>query len=203
MQWDKLERSYAALEAVLLSLKPQDRFSLLLFNQDVSSFQPTPTAATPASVQQALQFVKSSRLRGGTDLGKALTAALEQATDPNSSLYLFTDGNSDRGASVLPRKIAASYTQQWQHSTHPHINIFAVGDDANLPLLRLIAQNDGLLESILSSEPVQPKLGIFLEHSTARPLSGLRLDVSPSRSRSHHLSAGRLSLRRLACLLGG
>jgi len=180
MQWDKLERSYAALEAVLLSLRPQDHFSLLLFNQNVSSFQPAPTAATPVAVQQALQFVKSSRLRGGTDLGKALSAALTRATDPNSSLYLFTDGNSDRGASVLPRKIAAGYAQQLQKSTHPHINIFAVGDDANLPLLRLIAQNDGLLESVLSSEPVQPKLGIFLEHSTARPLSGLHLDISPA-----------------------
>jgi Ca-activated chloride channel family protein len=180
MQWDKLERSYAALEAVLLSLRPEDHFSLLLFNQDVSSFQPVPTAAAPASVQQALQFVKSSRLRGGTDLGKALSAALAQATAPNTAIYLFSDGNSDRGATILPRKIVANYTEQWKQSSHPRLNIFAVGDDANLPLLRMLAQNDGLLENVLSSEPVEPKLGAFLNHSTSHPVSGLRLDVSPS-----------------------
>lgn len=180
MQWDKLERSFAALEGVLLSLKPSDDFSLLLFNQDVSSFKPGPTSATPEAVQQALEFVKSSRLRGGTDLGKALTAALAQVKSPDSSLYLFTDGGSDRGATILTRKIAANYAQQWSQSSHPRTNIFAVGDDANLPLLRLLAQNDGLLEHVLSTEPLEPKLGIFLGHSTSRPVPGLRLDVSPT-----------------------
>jgi Ca-activated chloride channel family protein len=180
MQWDKLERSYAALEAVLLSLKPTDKFSLLLFNQDVASFHPQSIAATPQAVQQALQFVKSSRLRGGTDLGKALTAALAQANTPNASLYLFTDGGSDRGASVLTRTIAANYAQQWRASSHPRTNIFAVGDDANLPLLRLLATNDGLLTNVLSSEPIQPKLGTFLSESVSHPVAGLHLDTNPS-----------------------
>jgi len=184
MQWDKLERSYAALEVVLLSLQPADTFSLLLFNQDVSSFQPAPTAATPQNIPQALAFVKASRLRGGTDLGKALAAALAQATVPNTSIYLFSDGNSDRGTTVLTRKIAANYTQQWQQSTHPRLNIFAVGDDANLPLLRLLAQNgdqhDGLLENVLASEPLQPKLGIFLAYSASHPVSGLHLEIAPA-----------------------
>lgn len=180
MQWDKLERSYGAMEAVLRSLRPTEEFSLLLFNQDVTPFRPEPAAATPEAVQQALDFVKASRLRGGTDLGKALTASLAQAKSPDSSLYLFTDGNSDRGDTVLTRKIAANYAAQWRSSSHPRTNIFAVGDDANLPLLRLLAKNDGLLENVLSSEPVQPKLGIFLEHSTSRPVGSLHLDVSPA-----------------------
>jgi len=182
MQWDKLERSYAALEAVLLGLKPEDHFSLILFNQDTASFKPDPTSATPEAIQQALQFVKSSRLRGGTDLGKALTAALAQAKSPNTSIYLFTDGNSDRGATILTGKIAANYAAQWKASTHPRTNIFAIGDDANLPLLRLLAQNDGLLENVLTTEPIQPKLGIFLDHSSSRPISGLHLDIGPTKA---------------------
>jgi Ca-activated chloride channel homolog len=180
MQWDKLERSYAALEAVLLSLKPSDHFSLLLFNQDVVAFKPQPIAATPEAVQQALQFVKSSRLRGGTDLGKALTVALAQANSPNASLYLFTDGGSDRGASVVTRTIAANYAQQWRGSGQPRTNIFAVGDDANLPLLGLLAHNEGLLTNVLSTEPIQPKLDNFLAQSISHPVAGLRLDTSPS-----------------------
>src|SRR6185437_5084822 len=42
MQWDKLERSYAAAAKVLESLRPQDRFNLLLFNTRVDSFRPQP-----------------------------------------------------------------------------------------------------------------------------------------------------------------
>jgi Ca-activated chloride channel homolog len=180
MQWDKLERSYAALEAVLLSLKPSDNFSLLFFNQDVTQFKPQPIPATPEAVQSALEFVKSSRLRGGTDLGKALTAALAQATGSNASLYLFTDGGSDRGTSVLTRMIAATFAQQWKASNRPRTNIFAVGDDANLPLLELLARNDGLMTNVLSTEPIQPKLDNFVAQSVSHPIAGLRLDVSPS-----------------------
>lgn len=180
MQWDKLERSYGALEATLLSLKPADRFSLILFNQDVTLYKPQPIAATPDAIQQALSFVKASRLRGGTDLGQALAAGLAQAAGPDASLYVFTDGGSDRGATVLTRKIAAQYADAWARSSHPRTDIFAVGDDANLPLLRLLAKSDGLLESVLSTEPLQPKLSTFLAHSTSRPVAGLALDVSPS-----------------------
>ena len=180
MQWDKLERSYGALQATLLSLKPADRFSLLLFNQDVTLYKPQPVAATPEAIEQALAFVKASRLRGGTDLVQALNAGLAQAAGSNACLYLFTDGNSDRGSTILTRKIAAAYADAWSRSSHPHTNIFAVGDDANLPLLRLLAKNDGLLESVLSTEPLEPKLSTFLAHSASRPVAGLALDVAPS-----------------------
>ena len=40
MQWEKLERSYQALEALLRLLQPTDRFSLLLFNNQTQAFQP-------------------------------------------------------------------------------------------------------------------------------------------------------------------
>ncbi len=58
-------------------------------------------------MQQALNFVRQSKLRGGTDLGRALEAGLAQATDDNTTLALFTDGGSDRGETILPAKIAA------------------------------------------------------------------------------------------------
>ena len=55
-----------------------------------------------------------------------------------------------------------------------------MGDDANLPLLRLLAQNNGLLENVLSTEPVEAKLNSFLAHGSAQPVAGLRLDVAPA-----------------------
>ncbi len=186
MQWDKLERSYAALEHLLHTLSPPgasspDHFNLLLFNQDIVLFQPQPVAADPATIQRALDFVRASRLRGGTDLGKALTAGLAQATLPNSSVVLLTDGGSDRGDTVLTPKLAAAYARQWQQSPqHPRTHVFAVGDDANLPLLRQLASHDGVLESVLSSEPLDTKLTTFLARITTRPISGLHLTASPA-----------------------
>ncbi len=179
MQWEKLERSYAALEATLHSLAPADHFNVLLFNQAVTPFKPSPVAADAATVQAALDFVRASRLRGGTDLLKALTAGLAQsATQPgeNTTLVLLSDGGSDRGETVVPAKIAVRYAAAWKQSPHPpHTAVFAIGDDANATLLRNLAHQNGFLEQVLSSEPIEFHLQSFLARLTSEPVKGLAL----------------------------
>jgi Ca-activated chloride channel family protein len=176
MQWEKLERSYAALEGVLNKLRPIDRFNVVVFNQDVTPWKPMPVAADTASVSAAREMVRASHLRGGTDLGKALTAGLVQCDAENAVLVVLTDGGSDRGVSILPRKIAATYAKAWKNSAHkPKTDIFAVGDDANVDLLTLLARNDGVMEHVLSTEPVDYKLEAFLSKLTRSPVAGLGL----------------------------
>jgi Ca-activated chloride channel family protein len=180
MQWEKLERSYAALAATLQTLKPTDRFNVLLFNQTVKAFQAQPVSATPESVRQALDFVRLSNLRGGTDLLKALTAAMAQCTQPNTSIALFSDGGSDRGETVVGSKIAARYAAMWKQTAHPpQTDVFAVGDDADIPLLRQLAANNGFLEAVLSTEPVEFHLQSWTSKLTLRPIGGMGLTASP------------------------
>ena len=180
MQWEKLERSYAATEALLRKLRPVDHFNLILFNQDLSSFKPQPVAADAATVQQALDFVRSSKLRGGTDIGKALSAGLKQCTADNCVMVMMTDGESDRGQTIVTGRIAADYAKQWKQAAHPpKTNVFAVGDDANLPLLRLLARNGGVLEHVLSTEPVEFKLDSFLSKIVRSPVGDLGLTARP------------------------
>jgi Ca-activated chloride channel family protein len=180
MQWEKLERSYAALEATLHALTPADKFNILLFNQDVTAFQTQPVAAAPETVQQGLDMVRKSRLRGGTDLLKGLTAALAQSTEPDTSIALLTDGGSDRGETVVDNKIAGRYATLWKKTTHPpHTDVFAVGDDANLPLLRKLAQNNGFLEPVLSTEPVAFHLQSWISKLTHNQLTGITFTASP------------------------
>ena len=185
MQWEKLERSYAAFEATLHSLKPGDRFNVLLFNQSVTAFQPQPVTATADQTRQALDFVRTSNLRGGTDLLKALTAALAQSTQSNTSIALFSDGGSDRGETVIGSKIAARYTAHWKQCPHPpQTDVFAVGDDADIPLLRKLAQNDGFLEQVLSTEPVEFHLQSWMSKLTRNPIAGATLAASPTANTS-------------------
>ncbi len=178
MQWDKLERSYAALEGVLNGLKPADHFNVVLFNQDVTLWKPAPIAADAASIAAARAMVRASHLRGGTDLGKALAAGLAQCNADNSVLVVLTDGASDRGLSVLPSRIAANYAKAWKAAARkPKTDIFAVGDDANTDLLTLLARNDGVMEHVLSTEPVDYKLASFLSKLTRSPVVGLGLQT--------------------------
>jgi Ca-activated chloride channel family protein len=184
MQWDKLDRSYLALERTLHSLKPADRFNLLLFNTEISAFQPSPVAADPATVLKAIDFVRASRLRGGTDLQEALRQGLAQCSSSDSTnpyLVLLSDGGATRGT-VQNGKLAAWYTAEWKKlpaAQRPRTYIFSAGDDTNLPLLKLLARNDGVLQSVLSTEPVDFELDSFLSKIGRSPVGQLGMSVSP------------------------
>ncbi len=181
MQWEKLERSYAAAAKLLESLRPQDRFNLLLFNTQVDLFRPAPVAADSATVMAAMNWLRSSHLRGGTNLEKALDAGLGQASVPQSALVVLTDGGADRGE-IRNSKLAEWYAARWSQIAadhRPKTDIFAIGDDANLPLLRMLSRNDGVLEHVLSSEPVEFKLAAFLSKAGQTPIGNLHLDGPP------------------------
>ncbi len=185
MQWDKLERSYEAMQKVLHSLTPQDKFNLLMFNSKVTNFQVTPAAVTPVSVQQATDFVRHSRLRGGTDLQHALDAGFAQcAQNTGNYIVLLTDGSATRGT-IQSGKLTAWYADKWKalpEANRPKLFVFAVGDDANLPLLRMLTRNDGLLENVLSTESADFKLNAFISKMNLNPVGQLRTEVTPASS---------------------
>jgi len=182
MQWEKLERSYQALQTLLHALRPADRFGLVLFNTET---QVVPvSAADQASVQKAVDFVRSSRLRGGTDLQRALQTGLQQASAPgagNTYLVILSDGGATRGP-IQNGKLAAWYATAWKQlpdTQRPRTYILAVGDDANLPLFRMLARQDGLLEHVLSTEPMEFKLNSFLSKIGRSPIGQLELSIAP------------------------
>lgn len=183
MQWEKLERSYQALETLLRTLKPEDKFNLILFNNETQAFQPGPVAAESSAVQRALDFVRGSRLRGGTALQKAFQEALRQCSAANSNPYLvlLSDGGATEGL-IRNAKLAAWYEGEWKRlleASRPKTYIFAVGDDANLPLFKLLAREDGVLENVLSTEPLEFKLNSFLSKIGRSPIGQLGLATEP------------------------
>ncbi len=183
MQWEKLDRNFQALERLLHALKPADRFNLLLFNTSVTPFSPNPVAASTDQIEKALAMIRGSRLRGGTDLEKALDAALAQS-GPETYLVLLSDGESTRGT-LQNGKLAASYATKWKQkpaNQRPRTYVYAVGDDANMPLLRMLARNDGVVEWVRSTEPADFKLNAFLAKIGRQPVENLQLTVGPAAS---------------------
>jgi Ca-activated chloride channel family protein len=184
MQWEKLERSFRALEALLRSLAPADRFNLLLYNTERTWFREQPVAAEPTTVEAALEFVRQSGLRGGTDLERALSAALGPAGNGGKDRYvvLLGDGNATRGT-VHSARLASWYAAKLKalpEGLRPRTYLFAVGDDANLPLLRMLRGETGWLEWVRSTEPIDFKLASFLDKMGRNPLAQLRLTATPA-----------------------
>ncbi|HYL73651.1 MAG TPA: VIT and VWA domain-containing protein [Bryobacteraceae bacterium] len=180
MQWEKLDRNFQALERLLHALKPADKFNLLLFNTTLTPFSPAPVAAAPDQVEKALAMIRASRLRGGTDLQKALDAALAQS-GPDTYLVLLSDGDATRGL-VQNGKLAEWYAAKWTQkppNQRPRTYIYAVGDDANMPLFRMLARHDGLTEWVRSTEPADFKLNAFLAKIGRQPAEGLTIAMQP------------------------
>lgn len=182
MQWEKLERGFRALESLLRSLKPADRFNLLLYDEKVTPFAPTPSEATPEAVGKALEFLRAAQLRGGTNLQAALDAGLAQAFTNDAYLVVLGDLGATRGI-LQNGKLAEWYAAKWKQigeAQRPRTYVFAVGDDANVPLGRMLARNNGVFESVRSTEPVDFKLNAFLSKIGRRPVSGLQLGITPA-----------------------
>ncbi len=185
MQWEKLERSYQALETVLHSLHPSDHFGLILFNADAKVVPVA--AADPGNIQRAIDSVRASRLRGGTDIQRALQAGLQQAASAgaaNPYLVVLSDGGATRGP-IQNRRLTSWYESAWQQlspTQRPRTYVLAVGDDANLPLFRMLTQQDGLLEHVLSTEPIDFKLNSFVSKIGRSPVGQLDLSISPENS---------------------
>jgi Ca-activated chloride channel family protein len=145
------------------------------------------SAANPVNIQRAIDTVRSSRLRGGTDLQRALQAGLELAATPgvsNTYLVILSDGGATRGP-ILNRKIGAAYALAWKRLPdvqRPRTYIFAVGDDANLPMFRMLAEEDGVLENVLSTEPIEFKLNSFFAKIGRAPVGELDVSIAPNNS---------------------
>jgi Ca-activated chloride channel homolog len=183
MQWEKLERSYLALERLLRGLRPSDRFHLILFHSEMVPFAPNAQAGEPANVDKALEWVRSQRLRGGTGLEAAIVAGLAKARGEEAYLVLLSDGGATVGGQLQNNRIAESFRQKLMAISakeRPRTYVFGVGDDANLPLLRSLAREGELLEHVRSTEPVDFKLNAFLSKIGRRAVEAPALAVQPS-----------------------
>jgi Ca-activated chloride channel family protein len=180
MQWEKLEREFQALEVLLRSLRTVDEFNLIVYNDKLAPYSPTPVAATPEAIEKALDFLRLAALRGGTNMQAALDAALAQPFDHDPYMVVFGDLGATRGI-IQNGKLAEWYTARWKQlaeAKRPRTYVFAIGDDANLPLARMLARNNGVLESVRSTEPIEFKLKAFLSKVGRKPVDNLRLTTS-------------------------
>ncbi len=112
MQWEKLERSFQTLEATLRSLQAGDSFNVIVFNSECRSANAQLTPASTNAVSQALDFVRASTLRGGTNLKAAMTEAFRQSRE-ETYIVLISDCESTEGP-VSPNAFGDWIDKAWK-----------------------------------------------------------------------------------------
>lgn len=185
MQWEKLERSFQALEATLRSLQTTDTFNVIVFNSQSRAANAGLTPATPAAISQALDFVRTSPLRGGTNLQSALSAAFSQSRE-ETYIVLLTDGELTEGP-VSTNRFGDWLDKEWKNlpaQRRPHLYSLAIGDDANIRLLRRVASHDGVFEQVGSAESLDFKLESFIKKIGLDRLSQVALTIAPESNTS-------------------
>ncbi|MGD0620528.1 MAG: VWA domain-containing protein, partial [Bryobacteraceae bacterium] len=138
-----------------------------------------------ANIEQALAWVRRSEIRGGTDLLKALMVAMSQneaASTEERNILLISDGGATEGI-VRNSALASWFSEHWRKApaaARPHMFVFGVGDDANVPLLSALARNGGVFEQVRSTEPVDFKLNAFLDKIGHEPVKNVSFAAAPA-----------------------
>jgi Ca-activated chloride channel family protein len=176
MYGEKLTRAVEALDFFLHNLAPEDEFNLILFNDETATFSPQPVSAAPETIENALRFLKSSLLEGGTNLKKALQKAVDQSnllSNGERNIILISDANPTL-ETTRTKEISAVLD-----NSNAKFFAFALGADANQNLLKeLTDKTHGYFESARETEDISLKLKFFLEKIGTPTIENLKLGSS-------------------------
>ncbi len=81
MSGTPIESAKSVIAKALDTMQPEDTFNIITFAGDTSILWPQPRPATDANLAEARKFVESRNGNGGTEMMKAIYAALEQSVD--------------------------------------------------------------------------------------------------------------------------
>jgi Ca-activated chloride channel homolog len=159
MYGEKLKSAVEAVEYFLGDLNERDEFGLVLFNDRPAFLSEKPLAATPANIEKARGFIRSSYLSGGTDLKNSLAAARDFAelfSGGEKNIVLISDGRPTLETTDI-KTIGSLFKDE-----KTKLFAFGMGNDGNRTLLKdLAARTDGFYEQVRETEDISVQLKTF------------------------------------------
>ena len=134
----KLDQTVAGVRDCIASLRPDDRFNVVIFRDSPTLFHPSLTFATPEAKEAARQFLTNVESRGETDVYKGILPVISEPPRqgvPGIALVL-SDGKPTTGIKDGRTLINALTAENQQHYS---IYAFAGGRTINQHMLDLLA----------------------------------------------------------------
>jgi Ca-activated chloride channel family protein len=173
----KLDKAQAALNFGIRGLNPGDRFNVISFAGEEHLMEPRPIEATAQGKDRGVNYVKSLKPSGGTNINDALTAAMKQfeASERPKLIVFMTDGLPTVGESNVDNIIRNIKTASVSGS---RLFTFGVGYDVNTRLLDgLAAQNSGAADYVEPKEDIETKVSNFFTKVSSPVLTDIALDL--------------------------
>ncbi|TCM15687.1 Ca-activated chloride channel family protein [Novosphingobium sp. PhB165] len=186
MGGDSMDEAKASLIHALGTLRPQDHFNVIRFDDTMTRLFDHSVAATPDQVALAKRFAESLEARGGTEMLPALKAALEDAgtgggADALRQIVFLTDGEISN-----EREMMAAIGADGGRS---HVFMVGIGSAPNDYLMeRMSTFGGGVYTHVGTPAEVAAKMMPLIDvlsHPAMRDLSvrveGGTLDLTPAR----------------------
>ncbi|XP_061591624.1 inter-alpha-trypsin inhibitor heavy chain H3a [Cololabis saira] len=167
----KIAQTREAMVAILEDLDEEDHFALIQFATEVSLWSETLTKATKENVAKAIDYIKSLKHGGGTDINSAMMSAVSLLSQdrqanrlPETSIdmiILLTDGMPNAGVSDIPM-----IQENVRASIGGNMSLFCLGfgHDVDYSFLDVMStQNNGLARRIYQGSDAALQLQGFYE----------------------------------------
>jgi Ca-activated chloride channel family protein len=165
MSGTKMTQAKDAASFIVNHLNPGDRFNIVDFASDLSTFQDTHVAYTLASQSDALSYINGLAAGGGTNISGSLETAITQfalAVDSTANIIIFfTDGQATAGIIDTDALVAHINSIITQSEISVTVYCFGIGGGVNEQLLTLIATSTGGLAEFLGSDDLESRITEF------------------------------------------
>jgi Ca-activated chloride channel family protein len=133
MEGFPIEKAKETMKLALDHLNPSDTFNLITFAGDTSILFPEPVPATSANLRKARAFLSSRTGEGGTEMMKAIQAALEPSDDQSHVriVCFMTDGYVGNDMEIIA---------EVQKHSNARVFAFGIGEAVNRFLLDNMAK---------------------------------------------------------------
>jgi Ca-activated chloride channel family protein len=180
MGGEKLEQARNALHFILGQLGKDDRFSIVSFNEQLSTLAETLQPVEGGALQDARRFVDGLTADGSTDLEGALQAGLEildssTLRGATRMVVFMTDGLPTAG--ITDETLIARLVTQTNARLEARLHVFGVGYDVNTHLLdQLSADNGGTVTYVQPGENLEAALTEFFGRIAQPLLTDIEID---------------------------
>lgn len=178
MAGDKIKQAKEALAYCVRNLQPEDRFNVILFNEQPQKLFDGLVPVTRENVERAVREVEALTAQGGTNIADALREALrlfpnEQKNVLQAVVFL-TDGLPTVGETD-PQRILNTVDEMNQNR-RVRVFSFGVGYDVNVTLLDTLCQrNRGIASYVRPEENIEARVSAFYNAISIPVLADLKL----------------------------
>jgi Ca-activated chloride channel family protein len=172
-----MQGKYATLvdgvQRALQKMRPEDRFRMVLFNENAWELTPGFVSVTPESIDQYSRELLAFGPCNGTNLYAGLDLGLK-ALDPDrtNALVLVTDGVANVGETRQRRFLELIEKRDIRLFT------FVLGNSANRPLLEVLTRaSNGFAANISNSDDVVGQLLAASSKVTHEALHGVEIEI--------------------------